>query len=49
MEFDSAQLEKLESEITQKLGFSIKAQRLQITATCEELKKAGTCQKKNCH
>ena len=49
VEFDSAQLEKLESEITQKLGFSIKAQRLQITATCEELKKAGTCQKKNCH
>ena len=35
-------------EITQKLGFAIKAQKLQITATCEELKKAGTCKNK-CH
>jgi hypothetical protein len=42
-------LAKLEDEITSKLGFSLKAQRLQITASCEELKKAGTCQKKNCH
>lgn len=49
VEFESDKIERIESEITQKLGFSIKAQRLQITANCEELKKAGTCHKKNCH
>jgi Fur family ferric uptake transcriptional regulator len=48
VEFESEKLERLENEITQKLGFSIKAQRLQITANCEELKKIGTCKKK-CH
>src|SRR5690606_40342399 len=30
VEFESDKLERLESEITQKLGFAIKAQRLQI-------------------
>src|SRR6185312_6206786 len=49
VEFESDRLSKLENEITSKLGFSLKVQRLQITASCEELKKAGTCQKKNCH
>jgi Fe2+ or Zn2+ uptake regulation protein len=48
VEFESEKIEKIESEITQKLGFAIKAQKLQITATCEELKKAGTCKNK-CH
>ena len=48
VEFESDKLEKIESEITQRLGFSIKAQKLQITGTCEELKKAGTCKNK-CH
>lgn len=48
VEFDSESLSKLESEIAEKLGFSVKAQRLQITANCEELKKAGTCHRKNC-
>ena len=46
VEFESDKLERLESEITQKLGFSIKAQRLQITANCEVLKKAGSCKNK---
>jgi Fur family ferric uptake transcriptional regulator len=46
VEFESEKLERLETEITQRLGFSIKAQRLQITANCEELKKIGTCKKK---
>lgn len=49
VEFESDKLEKLESEITEKLGFTVKTQRLQITGTCEELKKAGTCKNKNCH
>ena len=48
VEFESDKLARIESEITQRLGFSIKAQRLQITANCEELKKAGTCKNK-CH
>ena len=48
VEFESEKLEKLESEISHRLGFALKAQRLQITASCEELKKAGTCHKK-CH
>jgi Fur family ferric uptake transcriptional regulator len=48
VEFDSEMLSELESEIARKLGFSVKAQRLQITASCEELKKAGTCHRKNC-
>jgi Fur family transcriptional regulator, ferric uptake regulator len=46
VEFESHKIEKLESEITRRLGFSIKAQRLQITGTCEELKKLGACKKK---
>lgn len=48
VEFESEKIEKLEGEITQKLGFSIKAQRLQITATCDEFKRAGACKNKNC-
>jgi Fur family ferric uptake transcriptional regulator len=46
VEFDSDKIEKLENEISQRLGFSVKAHRLQITATCEELKKMGACRKK---
>ncbi len=41
VEFDDEKLEKLECEITEKLGFSIKSQRLQITGTCEEMKRSG--------
>ncbi len=47
VEFESDKIEKLESEITRRLGFSIKTQRLQITGTCEELKKLGACRKKS--
>src|SRR5580700_4242791 len=47
VEFESDKIEKLESEISHKLGFSIKAQRLQITGSCEELKKLGACKKKS--
>src|SRR4051812_4524775 len=46
VEFDNDKLEDIENEITKKLGFSIKAQRLQITGSCEELKKLGACKKK---
>jgi Fur family ferric uptake transcriptional regulator len=46
VEFDDEKLEKLECEITEKLGFSIKSQRLQITGTCEEMKRSGSCKNK---
>ena len=48
VEFESDKLAKLENEISQRLGFAVKAQRLQITGTCEELKKIGSCKNK-CH
>ena len=48
VEFESDKIAKLEDEITHRLGFSVTTQRLQITATCEELKKLGTCKKKAC-
>jgi Fur family ferric uptake transcriptional regulator len=47
VEFESDKIEKLESEITRRLGFAIKTQRLQITGTCEELKRLGACKKKS--
>ena len=46
VEFESDKIIKLEDEITHKLGFSVKTQRLQITGTCDELKKLGACTKK---
>src|SRR5437016_546735 len=48
VEFESEKMEKLESEISHKLGFELKMQRLQISARCEELKKLGACKKKAC-
>mgnify|MGYP001612456995 CR=1 FL=1 len=48
VEFESEKIAKLEDEITHQLGFSIKTQRLQITGTCEELKRLGACRKKTC-
>src|SRR6266576_628507 len=48
VEFESDKIAKLENEITHQLGFSVKTQRLQITGTCEELKRLGTCKKKRC-
>jgi len=48
VEFESDKIQKLEKEITHQLGFSVKTQRLQITASCDELKKLGHCSKKAC-
>src|SRR5207247_2688926 len=48
VEFESDKIAKLENEITHQLGFSVKTQRLQITGTCEELKRLGTCKTKHC-
>ena len=47
VEFESEKIERLETEISHRLGFSIKTQRLQITGSCEELKKLGACKKKS--
>lgn len=48
VEFESEKIDELEDEITNRLGFKVKSQRLQITASCEEFKKRGACNKKNC-
>lgn len=48
VEFDSEEIAAIEKRISSKLGFALKSQRLQITATCQELKKSGTCTKKSC-
>jgi Fur family transcriptional regulator, ferric uptake regulator len=48
VEFDSDEIAEIEKRISSKLGFALKSQRLQITATCQELKKRGTCTKKSC-
>jgi Fur family ferric uptake transcriptional regulator len=48
VEFESEKMEKLEDEITHNLGFSLKTQRIQINANCEELKKLGSCRNKDC-
>ena len=46
VEFESDKIEKIESEISHRLGFAVKAHRLQITASCEDLKKLGACKKR---
>jgi Fur family ferric uptake transcriptional regulator len=48
VEFESDKIDKLENEISHKLGFSIKTQRLQITGTCDQLKRLGACKNKGC-
>lgn len=46
VEFESQQLEHLEDAISHRLGFSVNAHRLQITAKCDELRRLGTCSKR---
>jgi Fur family ferric uptake transcriptional regulator len=48
VEFESEKIERLENQISHRLGFELKVQRLQISARCEELKKLGACKKKAC-
>jgi Fe2+ or Zn2+ uptake regulation protein len=47
VEFESDKIAKLEDEISHRLGFSVKSQRLEISGNCEELKKLGACRKKS--
>ena len=48
VEFESEKIDQLEDEISHRLGFTVKTQRLQITGSCEELKRLGACKKKAC-
>ncbi|HEV2210675.1 MAG TPA: transcriptional repressor [Verrucomicrobiae bacterium] len=47
IEFESAKIEELENDISQRLGFSVKTHRLQISAQCDEYRQRGTCKKKD--
>ncbi len=49
VEFESEQIARLEDEISTRMGFSVRSQRLQITGACEELKRKGTCTKGKCN
>ena len=48
VEFDSEQIDSIENDIGQKLGFTVKSQKLQLSATCDKLKKSGVCDNKVC-
>ena len=47
VEFESEQLDALENDISQKLGFKVNSQQLRINASCEEMKKLGECKNKD--
>jgi Fur family ferric uptake transcriptional regulator len=46
VEFEDEKIAALESEISHKLGFSVKSQRLQIHAACDQMKRLGVCKNK---
>ncbi|MDA7915619.1 transcriptional repressor [Verrucomicrobia bacterium] len=46
VEFESEQISKIEDEISQKHGFSIASQTVQISGSCQELKAQGACKNK---
>jgi len=46
IEFDSDKLAELDQEISDRFGFSVTSHRLQITATCKEFHKFGTCKRR---
>lgn len=43
VEFESNKIRKIEDQISHELGFSVKSQQLKISASCDELKKMGSC------
>ncbi|MBI1178371.1 transcriptional repressor [bacterium] len=47
VEFESARIAELENEIVHKLGFSVSSQQLQITGSCDALKRLGACKHKH--
>jgi Fur family ferric uptake transcriptional regulator len=46
IEFESKEMAALSQKITKKLGFTLKSERLQIIASCDEFRKLGFCSKK---
>jgi Fur family ferric uptake transcriptional regulator len=46
IEFDSPALETLGNRISRQFGFSFRSHRLQISASCDELRRSGTCKNK---
>jgi Fur family transcriptional regulator, ferric uptake regulator len=46
-EFEDAQAERLSRTASRRLGFTIQTHRLQLTATCDEFRKLGTCTRKD--
>tara|TARA_A100001037_G_scaffold296842_1_gene317920 strand:- start:1156 stop:1701 length:546 start_codon:yes stop_codon:yes gene_type:complete len=49
VEFDSEKIEEIEQEIGHNLGFTVKSQNLQLSATCNALKRSGACDNKPCN
>jgi len=47
IEFESEKIERLQLEISKRLGFSVQSHRLQIIAHCDELRQRGTCTKRD--
>ena len=47
VEFESDKIAALEEEIVSKLGFSVDSEQLQITASCDTLKRMGACKHKH--
>ena len=47
VEFESDKIAALEEEIVHKLGFSVDSEQIQITASCDTLKKMGACKHKH--
>ncbi len=46
VEFDSEKLAQLETEISHRLGFSVRTRRMLVTANCDEFRKLGACRKR---
>jgi Fur family ferric uptake transcriptional regulator len=46
-EFESEKISRLEDEISRKMGFVLKSQRLEISGNCEELRRLGICKHKD--
>lgn len=49
VEFEDQHIEVLENCITRRLGFSPASKTIRIEATCDQLKKSGTCKNREKH
>jgi len=45
-EFESEKIIKIEDEISQQMGFTMKSQRLELSGNCDELRRLGICKNK---